>query len=114
MFAKPIFPPKPWPFVFTRPYFCPLLPFSKKQYAAALSSGTVPPGLFSLSQYRPTSGLAAAAAAAAAQAAAASVSGPPGFTAGMAHDKNSSIVDLRLKAEKHKENQKKIVNNVSS
>ncbi|XP_038113608.1 homeobox protein ARX [Culex quinquefasciatus] len=84
------------------------------QYAAALSSGTVPPGLFSLSQYRPTSGLAAAAAAAAAQAAAASVSGPPGFTAGMAHDKNSSIVDLRLKAEKHKENQKKIVNNVSS
>ncbi|XP_058818137.1 segmentation protein fushi tarazu-like [Topomyia yanbarensis] len=76
------------------------------QYAAALSSGTVPTGLFSLSQYRPTtSGLAAAAVAAAA-----SVS-LPGFT--VAHDKNSSIVDLRLKAEKHKENQKKIVNNVS-
>ncbi|XP_058453047.1 homeobox protein XHOX-3-like isoform X1 [Malaya genurostris] len=76
------------------------------QYAAALSSGTVPTGLFSLSQYRPTtSGLAAAAVAAAASASL------PGFT--VAHDKNSSIVDLRLKAEKHKENQKKIVNNVS-
>ncbi|XP_055548596.1 short stature homeobox protein-like [Wyeomyia smithii] len=76
------------------------------RYAAALSSGTVPAGLFSLSQYRPaTSGLAAVAAAAAATASL------PGFT--VAHDKNSSIVDLRLKAEKHKENQKKIVNNVS-
>ncbi|XP_065083592.1 uncharacterized protein LOC135705702 [Ochlerotatus camptorhynchus] len=86
------------------------------QYAAALSSGTVPTGLFSLSQYRPTAATAAAVAttsglAVAAAAAAASVS-LPGFT--VAHDKNSSIVDLRLKAEKHKENQKKIVNNVSS
>uniref|UniRef100_A0A182QKI1 Homeobox protein unc-4 n=1 Tax=Anopheles farauti TaxID=69004 RepID=A0A182QKI1_9DIPT len=69
-------------------------------YAAALSSGSVPASLFSLSQYRP--GLAAAAA----------VATLPGFT--VAHDKNSSIVDLRLKAEKHKENQKKIVNNVST
>uniref|UniRef100_A0A182VUJ2 Homeobox protein unc-4 n=1 Tax=Anopheles minimus TaxID=112268 RepID=A0A182VUJ2_9DIPT len=72
-----------------------------QQYAAALSSGTVPASLFSLSQYRP-GGLAAAAA----------IATLPGFT--VAHDKNSSIVDLRLKAEKHKENQKKIVNNVSS
>ncbi|XP_052897515.1 homeobox protein AHox1-like [Anopheles moucheti] len=72
-----------------------------QQYAAALTSGSVPASLFSLSQYRP-GGLAAAAA----------IATLPGFT--VAHDKNSSIVDLRLKAEKHKENQKKIVNNVSS
>uniref|UniRef100_A0A182YP98 Uncharacterized protein n=1 Tax=Anopheles stephensi TaxID=30069 RepID=A0A182YP98_ANOST len=45
-------------------------------------------------------------------AAAAAIATLPGFT--VAHDKNSSIVDLRLKAEKHKENQKKIVNNVST
>uniref|UniRef100_A0A182S9E8 OAR domain-containing protein n=1 Tax=Anopheles maculatus TaxID=74869 RepID=A0A182S9E8_9DIPT len=72
-----------------------------QQYAAALTSGSVPASLFSLSQYRP-GGLAAAAA----------IATLPGFT--VAHDKNSSIVDLRLKAEKHKENQKKIVNNVST